>query len=240
MSLSTLKILGVLLFLGSVPAANAQTYDPAADFSPTSNPNGVWSYGWTQTLGSTFNLDAIHENASGLDFWEGSVHTGAGFPPGNFPNIGHNGTNSTITYNGAIPVAPGHLTLHPGPDGEYSVIRFTAQAKGIYSLSSTFTGLDPRPTSTDVHVLMNASSIFDGSVTAFGSGPSFSDTLALKAGDIIDFAVGYGSNHTYNSDTTGLNASLRPVPAPNALLTTLMGAVPGATLLLRRRGKAAA
>ena len=41
----------VALCLLNAEAARASTiYDAAADFSPTNNPNGVWSYGWSQTL----------------------------------------------------------------------------------------------------------------------------------------------------------------------------------------------
>ena len=48
-------------------------YDAAADFSPTNNPNGVWSYGWSSSLGSTFNLDVSSTTVDGLDFWEGPI-----------------------------------------------------------------------------------------------------------------------------------------------------------------------
>jgi hypothetical protein len=37
-------------------------FNAAADFSATKNPNGVWSYGWSPTLGGTFVLDADHQN----------------------------------------------------------------------------------------------------------------------------------------------------------------------------------
>ncbi len=41
----------VALCLLNAEAARASAiYDAAADFSPTNNPNGVWSYGWSQTL----------------------------------------------------------------------------------------------------------------------------------------------------------------------------------------------
>jgi len=41
------------VFTLNCPAAN---YDPAADFSLSSNPNGLWSYGYSITLGGAFTL----------------------------------------------------------------------------------------------------------------------------------------------------------------------------------------
>src|SRR5262249_12499350 len=38
----------------SVPT---QTYDAAKQFSATTNPNGVWSYGWRGMANGSFNLD---------------------------------------------------------------------------------------------------------------------------------------------------------------------------------------
>jgi hypothetical protein len=72
------------------------------------------------------------------------------------------------------------------------VIRFTAPDAGTFVLATSFTGIDfAGPTTTDVHVLLNGSSIFDGNVDGFGpgSGPSFTTTLTLHAGDTVDFAV---------------------------------------------------
>ena len=212
----------ILLGLASLsvtPANAGPTYDAANDFSATTIPNGVWTYGWSHTLGSSFILDSLRQNTDSLDFWEGGVQTGA--PPGSFPTIFHNGTNSTITYAGTVSVPPGQLGFHPGPNGEYAVIRFTTPTAAVYSLNSAFQGLDfSGPTSTDVHILLDGTSIFDGTVGAFGSGPSFSKTLSLQLGDTLDFVVGYGPNKTYFNDSTGLSATLSvpSVPEPASLM----------------------
>src|SRR5262245_35917994 len=87
-----------------VPTTAIAAFDAATDFSPTANPNGVWSYGWTQTLGSSFVLDAIRENLLGLDFWEGSIANDA--PPGHHPLVLHNGTANTVITAGTVSVAP--------------------------------------------------------------------------------------------------------------------------------------
>jgi hypothetical protein len=225
------KLLLALIMTGIclVPDIARADFDAAADFSATSNPNGVWSYGWTQTLGSSFILDAIHENSFGLDFWEGSIETDS--PPGFFPTVFHNGTVNTIYYFDTVAVAAGQLGLHPGPDGQYGVVRFTAPAHGTYSIDSAFTGIDFF-TATDVHLLVNEASIFDGEVVVFdgvgiGSGPSFSTLRALQAGDTIDFAVGFGSPiiGSYFNDSTGLAAQIRVVPEPVSLIMLWTGLV---------------
>jgi hypothetical protein len=72
----------------------AQTYDVAADFSATGNPNGPWSYGWSGSLGSAFILDSDPQVREDLDTWRGDV---AG--DGN-PAVYHNGTSYAILLGG--------------------------------------------------------------------------------------------------------------------------------------------
>jgi hypothetical protein len=206
--------------LATISTAARAGYDAAADFSP----NHAWSYGWSQTLGSPFILDTRYENRFGLDFWEGAVPNEA--PPGAFPIVFHNPTEQPVYVNGTLVVLPGQLGFHPGPGGEYGVVRFTAPADAVYSFDVAFSGLDfVGPTTTDVHVLVNGAPIFDGAVNAFGSGPSFSSSRIMQAGGTIDFAVGRGSNGSFLYDSTGLDVridvgSAAPVPEPgtNALM----------------------
>ena len=217
-----LLVMTLALATLAVPRAHGgSVYDAAKDFSSTSNPTGVWSYGSSSTLGSAFNLDVSSATVAGLNFWEGPI---SGVPPLTYPQIFHNGTGSTITYAGTIQMLPGQLALHPGPQDQYSVIQFTSPAAGTYHLASLFTGIDFRgPTTTDVHVLLDGSAIFNGSVNGFGSGPSFATTLTLKAGDTVDFAVGFGSNGNYLFDSTGITATLSSVPEPSTMVLALVG-----------------
>ena len=47
----------VLFILFSLSrSAATQSYNAGQNFSATNNPNGQWSYGWSPTSGSTFNL----------------------------------------------------------------------------------------------------------------------------------------------------------------------------------------
>ena len=236
-------LLFVVSLIGSLAAPSIARvgFDAAADFSPTSNPNGVWSYGWTQALGSSFIADAIHESEAGLDFWEGSIANGA--TPGSFPLVVHNGTANTIITAGTVSVAPGQLALHPGPDNEYSVLRWTAPRNDAVSIRSVFDGFDfVGPTSTDVHVLHNGSSLFDDDVQGFGgsSAVTFNSVLTVAQGDTIDFAVGFGRNGSFFFDTTGLSATIATVPEPTARALFFVGSLGLLIHGLRRRNKVCA
>jgi len=207
-----------LFLIGLFMSTSARAdFDVSSDFSATSNPNGVWTYGWSHTLGSSFIADAINRSDSGIDFWQGSVGTNE--PPKSFPTISRNSSANPVAYT-TIAYAPHQFSLHPGPNGEYSVARFTVPSSGIYALDSAFVGIDlgpAAPTSTDVHVLINGVSIFDAGVNGYGNTQPFSATKQLQTGDTIDFAVGYGSNGTYGNDSTGLSAHLSLIPEPSQL-----------------------
>src|SRR5262249_47506534 len=135
----------------SAPAESAgQTYDPSADFSATANPNGVWSYGSSASLGGALTLYPNHVHIpEGLDVW--SQNTSGDLNPA----VAHNGTGSPIVLGGSgnLTYPAGQLGLHPGPTGQYSVVRWTAPAAGSVVISGSFYHLDS--TTTDVHVLKN-------------------------------------------------------------------------------------
>ncbi len=218
---TTLKTLALAATLCAASSASA-AFDPAQDFSTAANPNGVWRYGWTQSVGGSFNDSTITGTDAEGGFWRNGR-----------TNIGYNSTSQTIvgsTYE--LPL--GQLHLHPGQGGEVSVLRFVTPATGQYTVSASFIGLDRGPTSTDVHVLLNSVALFDGAVGAFRSGPSYQAILTLQAGDHVDFAVGFGSNGNYFADTTGLTAQISAVPEPEPWALMLAGTL-GLSALQRRR-----
>jgi hypothetical protein len=134
--------------------------DVAADFSATNNPNGVWHYGWSATLGSPFVLSTHPAVRDGIDTWRGDLE-----PFGN-PAAYHNGATSVVVLGQppTAPFDPGQFALHPGPGGEYAVVRYVAPEMGLASIESVFTGIDIFGTTTDVHVLLNGTALFDGFV----------------------------------------------------------------------------
>jgi hypothetical protein len=225
---ATLILLSILAGMSSL----ATTFDVAADFSATNNPNGVWSYGWSSTLTSVLNLYPNNFSDRGLDVWADPEHIPDSMVL-NPPHVVHNGTGSAITYS-TVTWQPGQLSLHPGKNGEYSHARWTAPNAGSFDIAAVFTGIDfIGGTTTDVHVLYNNTSLFEESVISSGdaSSKSFSTTISVGMGDIIDFAVGYGSNQTYHCDSTALSATIVPEPT-----TVLLFGLGGLMVMRRRRG----
>lgn len=194
----------------------ASAYDAAADFSIGSNPNGVWSYGWSVSLGSTFNLDTASTNAqyglSGLNGWLGNQ------TPEGIPYILRNTTANPILVAGATTYQPGQLALNMN-GSQYAVLRWTAPSSGLFTIAATFSGLSSVGDSSDVHILLNGVSLFDSAVNGSPSPTPYSGIQNVAAGDHIDFAVGFGSNGNDHEDTTGLAASIVAVPCPNIIGT---------------------
>ena len=216
--------LGILIVAmaaqSAVRANTPSAFDAAADFSPTANPSGVWSYGFIPVGGSFTDLVLYDHpwNYEGLDEWNHSV-----VQQGYAPSTAHNGTGSPITVLGTITYGPGQLSLHPGAEGQHGVCRFTAPFDGTFQIDVTFSVGDLANTTTDVHVAKNGVSLFDGDVDGNVS-PSdsehFSQVQTLTAGDIIDFTVGLGDDD-FAGDTTMLDATISgdETPTPPATPT---------------------
>jgi PEP-CTERM motif len=238
-SLTLAATIAVSILLGTT-SAQATTYDPVVDFSfvSNSNVNGVWSYGQSTTLGGAFSLLTTPVNDSLnplLEDWQGTV---TGFS-GNYPVIQHNPTGISQAYGGTATSEPDELLFHPGPGGEYSVLRFVVPATGSYNLAGAFTGRDIGPSTTDVSVLLNmgvGTPLFAGDTNIVGGNvASFNVTQSFTAGDTIDFAVGYG-NGSYVNDSTGLKLSvISAATAPEPTTLALIGLGSGIGMLVRCR-----
>lgn len=198
--------------------ASPPVYNAAADFTLAGNPNGVWTYGWTTTLGGAFQVDTdtIHNTTFGIDAWVSNQSVDRN------PGVGPNYTGSDVQPGGIVYPAD-QLLQHPGSAGQDSVVRWTAPADGIVSLKAVFTGADSsRGTTTDVHVRPNGVSLFDGSVVGFGNTASFTPTqsIVVDAGDAIDFVVGYLNGDFSNDSTaTDLTVTLTPDSDPQLTVT---------------------
>ena len=204
------SIITTLLCLVVVALPHAALADDvAADFSTNSNPNGVWSYGWSTTLGSAFNLDTSNTAAAyglnGLGGWL-SNQSAEGVP-----YLLRNTTANPILVAGATTYQPGQLALNMH-ESEYAVLRWTAPSSGLFSITATFSGLSSVGDSADAHILLSGASIFDSTVIGFPGPATYSGLQTLAKGDTIDFAVGFGPNGNDHEDTTGLAATIVACP----------------------------
>jgi hypothetical protein len=217
--LKALSIAITLLLL--LPAASAQApqwknadYDAVRDFSIQSNPNGVWSYGWTSSLGSPLNLYTVADTTTvpGMSAWLES-----GTFPDNPPYVAHNGTDKKICGIGWC-APPAYLHVHPGQGGELTVVRWVAPSTGKFRIEGAFEGLDPLkwgPATTDIHVLVNSSkSLLAGPITSYKWPLTFNLTVKVSAGDTVDFAVGFGKNGNWYGDSTGVRFAVTRLGKP--------------------------
>ncbi len=123
------------------------------------------------------------------------------------PCVVFNRNDHAIDYNG-IHWDAKSIAFHPGPKGEYSVVRFTAPKEGTYKVRGVFQGID-NLTTTDVHIFVNGKSVFDSFIQLEGLGKRVEadHTVELRNGEVCDFVVGNG-NGNYAYDSTGLQATL--------------------------------
>jgi hypothetical protein len=187
----------------SLPPVIRPNNSAAVGFSTNTNPNGVWTYGFSTNLGGTLISYPETGDNGDFQFWRTNLFLDA-------PNVIFNPAGTPVTST-TITLGARQLAFHPGPNGEYSIIRYTCPTNDTYRLVSSFGGADTvGPTSTDVHVLRNGVSIFDGLVNTFGVATNFNTNLNLVTGELIDFVVGWGTNKEFSWDTTTLSAVIVP------------------------------
>ena len=210
------------LLLLSGMAQAATVFDPAADFSLKLNPNHVWQYGYSETRSldpGQFRLDKYGTTAGLMGFWHPEATEKPG--PGYYPYIAFNTTKATqYGSSNGWSIRPGEIAMEASNTGQYSLLRFVAPESGVYEISARFAGVHFGLSTTDVHVLRNAESLFNADIEGYGGDPAFhriqgasptaeySGRTELKAGDTITFACGYGKNQTHFSDTTALMARI--------------------------------
>lgn len=219
----TVAIASLALACHSV-GATPISWDATADYSlqKATNVNGVWSYGWSSTpLSGSFNVFSTQHNTGTLKRWDSGSSTAL---IGKAIGGGYN-VQSTRAANGTV-------MLHPGSGGQFGVLRFVAPEAGRYEVNSQFWASDTGPTS-DAHIISGGTDYYSTLVTnadPYGASDlGWKGILQLNAGQFVDFAVGYGSNATWFSDSTGISAiitKLDPVPQvpePSGLLLMASG-----------------
>ena len=198
---------GELLITAEPSTSSAPPATPPAgvvpDFSHAQNPGGTWAYGYKASPSSAFTPLSSNTQlfGSGVDTWSRAGAT---------PFVARNNTGATHSYpNAPSVVQPADvLNLHPGSAGERAVVRWTAPASGTYTIEGRFLGLDTGGTTSDVSVAHNTTAVFGANVNGYGNQAAFSLTRTVAAGDALEFSVGFGSNGTYSSDSTGLAATI--------------------------------
>ena len=125
------------------------------------------------------------------------------------PYVARNDSDKTVRVLGIV-WEPGRLATHPGPNGEFGTLRWTAPHDTKCDVAATFEDITEQDTTTDVHVLHNGKALFDGGINVHGGGDraAWNGSVQVKKGDTLDFAVGRG-NGNYGGDTTALDVVIR-------------------------------
>jgi hypothetical protein len=239
---AALAAVGVVSVAGWATArAPRAIHDLAAEFSIDRNPNGPWEYGFS--AGASLAPDQLRRFANAdargtIKFWHPAAADNAGGDY--YPYAAWNASKQArADPTASWAIRPGEIALEASNVGQYAIVRFVVPRRGRYRIKARFVGVHFRLSSTDVHVLVRATPVFDGVVDGYGGDPAFhaiegaapraawSGAVALERGDAVTFAVGYGPNRTHFNDTTALRARIRWVGSVVATATGDARADPG-------------
>jgi hypothetical protein len=212
------SLLFTFLFLVTSSTVYALAWDVVNDYSSSSNPNGVWSYGYVKSLGQTFNLFDISkiDSNTGYRIWmTNSIEYQDGTAC-----VWKN--ESSSTYNN---VQPREVSLHPGFDGEYAVVRWTSPVSGVVAIDGFFGAGDSGGWggfgSMSYFIYKDTTeSLFADHIVSTDS--YFTITVNVSPGTTIDFLVG----ENYFFGNTPLHATITStVPEPTIMLLLGLGLV---------------
>jgi len=103
--------------------------------------------------------------------------------------------------------------MHPGPGGEYDIVRWTCPKSGKYTITGQFRGLDRQANAEcDVNIVLNCSRSLFSDLPVLRGIPTeksfaFFDVALLEA-NTVDFIVGFGPARSHGSDSTGLKVKI--------------------------------
>lgn len=202
--------------LVAIASAHALVWDAAADFGLSSNPNGVWSYGWWDN-----GMQNSTSTATGtpFDWW---------MTPNGYPTVGKNGQNYT-----AFGIQPGHLSLEC--DFSTPVLRFTVPTTGQYQINLTVGGTTEWinggfGNNWVAYSFLYVNGYLIPETSFVGNVKTWTIGSVNLAGDTIDARM---SNH-YGGGNTDTMMTVTLVPEPGSILSLTGLALVAA--MRRRRG----
>ena len=200
-------IVSLLVYAAITQAALGQVrYNAADDFSPTKNPNGVWSYGWVPATNLDFMLYTNTVTSGGFESWIVPFLDQYGHA---LPCVVFNANDTPVLDGHGNGFQAHRLVAAPGVSNERSVVRWTSLASGPLKITSAFEGRFLNGSTADASVYHNGNLLFIGAVNGYDAASRihFATNLIIAAGDTLDFMVDYGSNGNYIGDNIEVDAT---------------------------------
>ncbi len=207
--------------LTSVTPASGEIYNPAADFergwTTNSNPNGVWTYGYSSSFSSP--ITPYDQTAQGplngpyAQYWLSSTTDIGESPSAEF-------NNGPAYADGNINFLANEFLLVAGIGGQYSDLVFTVPSSGDYSIAGSFFDLQVDIDAL-VGIVTDGNVIFNSSVTPGNPNEPFDINLELAAGNTVVFSVGPGGG--LQNTGLALNIATSSVPEPSTWAMMLLG-----------------
>lgn len=191
-------------------------HDAVSEFGLGSNPNGVWSYGYSVESGIQRSLVPFDQ---GVQTTESQTWTRSDYVHSGAPAIWRN-----LTRAKRFGVGPNQLSLHPGPrpNQDVAVLRFTAPPPDVfhdpnlgptYRVQGRFLAGDTGNMSASIayhgkargaerDVVLKEFSTTSGDAT-------FDLSLYMTTGDTLDFMV--GNNGNFANGNTPIEVTVRVV-----------------------------
>jgi hypothetical protein len=182
-------------------------YDVIRQFSSESE---IWQYGYTpkdsvttKTSFKPYPNHVVNENNSGLEIFNAPIDRITD------PSLIHTLGDKPISLaQNALVAVPDKLILHPGANGEFSVLRWVAPTSGNYRFDISVEAANKQIQEPNTKLLIykfsgNTCEQFKGVILPGKPGTSRQITFQkqVQSQDIVDFMIGlqdkYGSNSTY-------------------------------------------
>jgi hypothetical protein len=210
-----------LILIGAAPVAMAQVYDANADFDETAgNPNGVWTYAWSDGVFGAqtaldFLADPVQLDCGSNGIFEDTEATWISPAIDGFfaPSVGkaiHSGC-----FDGIFDFDLNDLLLNAGGvdgggafvDGAAHVV-FTAPADMSCSVSASFSGRTVEQ-QANAHVLVNGGEVWTDTVMFNDETKSYPGGVHdLFAGDTVAFSLSKFDQADFMSGKVALDATV--------------------------------
>jgi uncharacterized repeat protein (TIGR03803 family) len=185
-------------------------YNAVQAFEPgwvgSKNPNGVWTYAWSDALTGPFNLLSAHTAGSDSPTEQSLCDPANDF--GSSPAVSY---SATAFNDGNIDVPAKTLWATGGGIGldSYADIIFTAPKSDDYLLNAKFTGVQYGD-DANVSISTGSETLLDASINGLGAMAPYNSILALAKGQQVVFAFAQvgGSGGDFPANV-GLKATLK-------------------------------